>query len=107
MEELLAGFQGAFSVAVNPYDTSRPHPRLTQYKSKRVGYGDQEARRKKALEEQCLRRKDFCDYSRRIVEGDLISDDEMEEEGTQAHTHTLYNTYTSCKLTNLNSLVLF
>ena len=77
----MAGFQGAFSVAVDPYDPSRPHPRFSQYKVKREGYGDQEARRKKALEEQCLRRKDFCDLSRRIVEGDLISDDEMEEGG--------------------------
>lgn len=92
MDDILSSFQGAFSVATNPLDPSGPYPRLTQYKFKREGFADQEARRKKALQEQCLKRKNFADLSRRIVEGDLLSDDEMEEGGKilrirQSHSH--------------------
>jgi snurportin-1 len=81
MEDLLAGFEGTLSVATDVYDVSRPHPRFSQYKIKREGYGDQEARRMKALEDQGKRRKDFFDHSRRIVEGHPVSEDEMDEGG--------------------------
>lgn len=88
MDDLLAGFQGGLSVSSDPYDPCRPHPRLSQYKLKREGYADQEARRRKALEEQNTRRKDFADYARRIIEGELFSDDEMEEGGVVICIHT-------------------
>lgn len=88
MEDLLAGITDGLSVSSDPYDPSRPHPRLSQYKLKREGYADQEARRRKALEEQNTRRKDFADYARRIIEGELFSDDEMEEGGVVICIHT-------------------
>lgn len=88
MDDLLSSLQSSFTVATNPLDPTGPHPRLSQYKFTRDGYGDQEARRKKALAQQGQRRRDFADYSRRIVEGDLISDDENDmEEGGKDKIH--------------------
>ena len=80
MDQLLAEFQGSFSVAVDPNDPTKPHPRFSQYKFKREGYADQETRRKRMLDEQRTRRRDFSDYARKIIEGET-SDDEMEEGG--------------------------
>ena len=78
MDELVAGLQGAF-LTTNVYDPSRPHPRLSQFKEKRLGYGDQESRRKKLLEEQKSRRRDQANYARRIALGDLDDEEEMDE----------------------------
>ena len=58
-----------------------PLPHRSLYKQRGDGFGSQEARRKKFLEEQKVRRRNYADYARRVVEGDLSAeeDDEMEE----------------------------
>lgn len=83
MDDLLDVFQETFTVASDPLDSSRFIPTHSAlYKVKRDGYGDQEARRRKALLEQAQRRKDFVDHSRRIAEGQPVEEDEDEmEEG--------------------------
>lgn len=84
MEDLLRGFQGTFSVTLDINDTSKPHPRFSDFKFKREGYGDQEFRRQKVMEDQKSRRRDYLDYARRVVEGEVFSDEEdnnMEEGG--------------------------
>ena len=84
MDELLQDFQSSVSVTFDLNDPNRPHPRLSEFKFKREGYGDQESRRRKLIEEQKSRRRDYVDYARMIAEGDidLCSDeDEMEEGG--------------------------
>lgn len=81
MDELSKQFYGSFAVAEDPNDPARPHPRFSQYKLKQEGYGDQDARRKRMLEEQKDRRRDAIDFIRKIAEDQLREDDEMEEEG--------------------------
>ena len=59
---------------------TRPHPTFSSlYKHKRAGYGEQEGRRRRLLEEQRSRRRDHADYVRRIAEGEEW-EEEMEEE---------------------------
>ena len=81
MDQLLQSFQGTFTVSLDQNDPNRPHPRLCEFKFKREGYGDQETRRQRLLKEQKSRRQDYADYARRIVEGEIYSDDDMEEGG--------------------------
>lgn len=81
MDDLLKGFQSSFSVTLDVNDTSKPHPRFSEFKFKRDGYGDQEFRRRKVMDEQKSRRRDYADYARRVVEGELFSDEETMEEG--------------------------
>ena len=95
-DSLLAEFQSTFMIGGDVVtNTHGPHPHYTLYKQRGAGgtFGNQEERRKKFLEEQKARRKNYADYARRVVEGNLSDeeDDEMEEgafdevdEGTQA-----------------------
>ena len=83
MDELSKQFYGSFAVAEDPNDPARPHPRFSQYKLKQEGYGDQDARRKRMLEEQKDRRRDAIDFIRKIAEDQLWEDDDMEEEGRE------------------------
>lgn len=81
-DSLLAQFQSTFLVHDGVNDPHRTHPHYTLYKSKKEGYGSQEARRKHFLEEQQNRRRNFADHARKLAEGDEISDDsggEMDE----------------------------
>lgn len=80
VDDLLIGLQGTF-LNSDLYDPSQPHPRLSQYKEKRLGYGDQESRRKRLLEEQKSRRSDQANYARRIAFGRLEDSDEEMEDG--------------------------
>ncbi len=82
-DSLLANFQSAFTVGGEVLDTWAPHPHYSLYKQKREGYGNQEARRMKLLEEQRSRRKNYADLARRVVEGDGWKEEEdgMEEGG--------------------------
>ena len=95
-DSLLAEFQSTFMIGGDVVtNTHGPHPHYTLYKQRGAGgtFGNQEERRKKFLAEQKARRKNYADYARRVVEGNLSDeeDDEMEEgafdevdEGTQA-----------------------
>ena len=83
-DSLLAEFQSTFMIGGDVLtNTHGPHPHYTLYKQRGAdgGFGSQEQRRKKSLEEQKARRRNYADYARRIVEGDLsvVEDDEMEE----------------------------
>ena len=86
-DSLLAEFQSALFVSSEVLDTRTPHPHYTLYKQRREGYGDQEVRRRKLLEEQKTRRRDFADHARKIVEGkgweeeEESGGDRMEEGG--------------------------
>ena len=64
---------------------TRPHPTFSSlYKHKRAGFGEQETRRRRLLEEQRSRRRDHADYVRRIAEGEEweeeMGEEELEEE---------------------------
>lgn len=78
---LLAEFQSTFLIGGDVLAAHGPLPHHSLYKQKGDGFGSQEARRKKFLEEQKIRRRNYADYARRVVEGDLSEeeDDEMEE----------------------------
>ena len=80
-DKLLAEFQSTFLIGGDVMIAHGPLPHHTLYKQKRDGFGNQEVRRKKFLEEQKAKRRDYADYVRRVVEGDLseVDDDEMEE----------------------------
>lgn len=83
-DSLLAEFQSTFLIGGDVVtNTHGPHPHYTLYKQRGAGgaFGSQEERRKKFLEEQKARRRNYADYARRVVEGDLSGeeDDEMEE----------------------------
>ena len=81
-DSLLAEFHSVFSVTGEVNDTRRPHPSFSSlYKQKRAGYGDQEARRRRALQEQKRRRRDYADYARKLVEGEEWEEEMEEEEG--------------------------
>ena len=95
-DSLLAEFQSTFMIGGDVVtNTHGPHPHYALYKQRGAGgaFGNQEERRKKFLKEQKARRRNYADYARRVVEGDLSGeeDDEMEEgaydevdKGTQA-----------------------
>ena len=83
MEALTVSLQENVSITIDPLDTSRPHPRLTHFKQKREGYGDQEARRARILEEQRSRRRDLTDYARKIAFEEY--DDDMEDGGVHSY----------------------
>ena len=75
-DEILAQFQSSFlSEKGEVNDTRAPHPHYTLYKSKGEGYGSQEVRRKRFLEEQQKRRRDYADHARRLAEGSELSDE--------------------------------
>jgi len=84
-DAVLAQFQSTFLIGGDVQDPRvHNHPHYALYKPKKEGYANQESRRKKFLEEQKTRRRDFADHARRIAEGDEItdeSDEEMEGEG--------------------------
>ena len=77
-DSLLADFHAVFSVSGEANDPHAPHPHYTLYKRRKEGYGDQEDRRRKLLEKQRSRRKDFADYARKIARGETW-EEEMEE----------------------------
>ena len=67
-DALIAGLQTA-TISTDVHSTYTPHPHYSQYKQHKDGYTNQEVRRRKILESQKSRRRDFMDYSRLIVEG--------------------------------------
>lgn len=78
-DSLLADFHAVFSVSGDVNAPTRPHPTYSSlYKQKRQGYGEQEARRRRMLEEQRSRRKNYSDYLRKIAAGEEW-EEEMEE----------------------------
>ena len=80
-DSLLAEFHAVFSVSGDVNSPSRPHPNYSSlYKYKREGFGGQEARRRRLLEQQRSRRRNYVDYVRKIAEGETW-EEEMEEEG--------------------------
>ena len=85
-DALLAEFHSVFSVSGDVNAPHRPHPNFSSlYKQKRAGFGDQEARRRRQLDQQKSRRKDYADYVRRIVDGEeweeeMDEDDDGEDE---------------------------
>ena len=83
-DSVLAQFQSTFLLSGQVNDPHTVHPHYTLYKAKKEGYGSQEARRRRFLEEQKSRRRDFADHARRIAEGEELADDndgEMDEGG--------------------------
>ena len=81
-DSLLAEFQSTFLIGGDIVTAHGPLPHHTLYKQKGGGFGSQELRRKKYLEEQKLRRRNYADYARRMMEGELSGgeeEDEMEE----------------------------
>lgn len=79
-DSLLSEFHAVFSVSGDVNAPTRPHPTYASlYKQKRSGFGEQEARRRRLLEEQRSRRKDYADYVRKIAAGEEW-EEEMEEE---------------------------
>jgi snurportin-1 len=84
-DSLLHQFHGFFSVGGDVNAPTRPHPTFSSlYKHKRAGFGEQETRRRRLLEEQRSRRRDHADYVRRIAEGEEweeeMGEEELEEE---------------------------
>ncbi len=87
-DALLAELQTA-SISGDVHSAYSPHPHYSQYKQHKDGYTNQEVRRRKILQSQKSRRRDFMDYSRLIVEGveceipegDDVMDDVMEGGG--------------------------
>ena len=80
MDDLVLQLAGNFHCATSPFSTSAPHPRLESYKQKGEGFGDQDKRRKKAIELQKKRRRDYIDLARRIADGEDVSESEDEED---------------------------
>lgn len=81
-DSVLAQFQSTFLLSGQVNDPHTAHPHYALYKAKKDGYGSQEARRKRFLEEQKTRRRNFADHARKIAEGGELSDDsdgEMDE----------------------------
>ena len=81
MDDLVQQLAGSFHCASSPLSTCAPHPRLESYKQKGEGFGDQDRRRRKAIELQKKRRRDYIDLARRIAEGEEVSESEDEEGG--------------------------
>ena len=80
-DSLLYQFQGFFSVGGDVNAPTRPHPTFSSlYKHKRAGYGEQETRRRRLLDEQRSRRRDHADYVRKIAEGEEWEEEMGEEE---------------------------
>lgn len=80
MDDLVLQLAGSFHCASSPFSTSAPHPRLESYKQKGEGFGDQDRRRRNAIELQKKRRRDYIDLARRIADGEEVSESEDEEE---------------------------
>ena len=83
-DSLLAEFQSTFLIGGDVVTgTHGPHPHYMLYKQRGAGgaFGSQEQRRKKFLEGQKARRRNYADYARSVVEGDLSEDDDDMEEG--------------------------
>ena len=80
-DALLAEFQSTFLIGGDVVTAHGPIPHRSLYKQRGDGFGSQEARRKKFLEEQKVRRRNYADYARRVVEGDLLEEDDEMEEG--------------------------
>lgn len=80
-DSLPTEFQSAFSISGEVNNIRAPHPHYTLYKQKRDGFADQEVRRRRLLEGQRARRRDYADYARRIAVGEVIEEDEMDEGG--------------------------
>lgn len=85
-DAILAQFQSSFLVEKGEVnDTRAPHPHYSHhslYKSKGDGYASQEGRRRKFLEDQQKRRRNFADLARKIADGSELSDEsdgEMDE----------------------------
>lgn len=80
-DSLLAEFQSA-ALSVDVHSTYSPHPHYTLYKQHKDGYSNQEVRRQTMLARQKSRRRDFMDYTRRIVEGEEceLTEDQMNED---------------------------
>lgn len=83
-DSILAQFQSTFLIGGKVTDPHTHHPHYSLYKSKKEGYGSQETRRKKFLDDQRSRRRDFADHARKLAEGEEVdvsddSDAEMEE----------------------------
>ena len=82
-DALLAEFHTVFSVTGDVNAPTRPHPTFSSlYKQKRAGFGEQEARRRRTLEEQRARRRDYADYVRKIADGEEW-EEEMEDEADE------------------------
>ena len=79
-DSLLADFHAVFSVSSDVNAPTRPHPTYASlYKQKRHGFGEQEARRRRILEDQRSRRRNYADYVRKIAAGEEW-EEEMEED---------------------------
>ena len=78
-DTILAEFQSTFLISGEVHDTHVQHPHYTLYKQKRDGFADQAARRRKMLEDQKSRRKDYANYVRKIIDGDELEEFEMDK----------------------------
>jgi hypothetical protein len=78
MDDLANSLGSAFNVSSKPNDPTKPHPRFTQYKSRR-DFGQQEKRRRTVLDFQKSRRDDFMSVARDIASGNVLDDDELED----------------------------
>jgi len=84
MEDLSDAFAGAFTVSNTPNDTTRPHPRFSQYKMKGgAGGAGQEVRRARMLSHQKQRRDDLVSHARALAMGDFTEEKDEEEEEEQ------------------------
>ncbi len=79
-DSVLEQFQSTFLVSGDVHDTAKAHPHYGLYKAKREGYGSQDARRRKFMEEQKSRRRNFADMARKIADGSDMSEEDNEEE---------------------------
>lgn len=80
-DSLLAEFQSTFMIGGDVLTVQGPVPHYTLYKQKGGVFGNQELRRKRLLEEQKTRRRNYADYARKVVEGELSEEEEEMEEG--------------------------
>ncbi|XP_065060566.1 snurportin-1-like [Rhopilema esculentum] len=95
-ERLLAAFSSDLKVSDEKNDTSAPHPRLGQYKSKTSGTDGQEYRRIQMMERQKRRRFDALNYSRKLVDGKLTADEldvSMDVVGEEKETEKRFNPF--------------
>ena len=88
-DSLLAEFHSVFSVTGDVNAPTRPHPAFSSlYKQRGARHGEQEARRRRLLADQRVRRRDRADCVRRIAEGEeweeeMEEEEEKEKEGDQ------------------------
>lgn len=99
-DSLLAEFHAVFSITGDVNAPNRPHPNYCSlYKQKRAGFGEQEARRRRMLEQQRTRRKDYIDYVRKIANGEEW-EEEMDEEVMDENQGGRDEVDSVCKLTH-------